>query len=98
MPSDVEDFAATQAAEYAAFVAVEPITHDGARAYNPGDPVPASNVAKHGYLEAGLVRKASDPPPEPVAPAPPDTPQGDPVVIGEPVKTTTKKTTTKKKG
>jgi len=91
--SDVEDFAAAQAAEYAEYVAVEPILVDGARAYNPGDPVPVSNVEAHGYLESGLVRKASDPDSEP-AEQPPPPPQGDPVVIGEPVK----KTTTKKKG
>jgi hypothetical protein len=91
MPSPVEDFAAAQAAEYAAFVAVETILVDGARAYNVGDPVPVSNVELHGYLEAGLVRKAGDPAPEPAAaPEPPLAPQGDPVVIGD--------TTTKKKG
>ena len=88
--SSVEDFAAAQVAEYNAFVAVEPILHDGARAYNIGDAVPASNVKAHGYLEAGLVRKTSDPAPEPVVVVPPVTPQGDPVVIGN--------TTTAKKG
>ena len=90
MPSPVEDFAAAQAAEYAAFVAVETILVDGARAYNPGDAVPASNVERHGYLQSGLVRKTSDPAPDPVAPVPPAAPQGDPVVVGD--------TTTKKKG
>ena len=88
--SDVEDFAAAQAAEYAAFVATEPILVDGARAYNVGDPVPASNVEKHGYVQLGVVRKTTDPAPEPAAPQPPVAPQGDPVVIDD--------TTTKKKG
>jgi hypothetical protein len=91
--SDVEDFAAAQAAEYATYVATEAILVDGARAYNPGDPVPASNVEKHGYVQLGVVRKASDPVPELVEPAPPETPQGEPVVIGDPppAKTTKKK-------
>ena len=60
--SDVEDFAAAQAAEYAAYVATETILVDGARAYNAGDPVPASNVERHDYLTLGVV-KASNPAP-----------------------------------
>ena len=89
--SDVEDFAAAQEAEYATYVATEPILVDGARAYNPGDAVPASNVEKHGYVQLGVVRKADDPAPDLTAPQPPPAPQGDPVVIGD-------ITTTKKKG
>jgi hypothetical protein len=89
--SDVEDFAAAQEAEYATYVATEPILVDGARAYNAGDPVPASNVKTHGYLQLGVVRKADDPAPDLTAPEPPPAPQGDPVVIGD-------ITTTKKKG
>ena len=88
--SDVEDFAAAQAAEYATYVATEPILVDGARAYNVGDPVPASNVEKHGYVQLGVVRKATDPAPEPAADEPLVALQGDPVVIDT--------TTTKKKG
>ena len=88
--SDVEDFAAAQEAEYATYVATEPILVDGARAYNPGDAVPASNVEKHGYLQLGVVRKTSDPAPDLTAPEPPPAPQGDPVVIDD--------TTTEKKG
>jgi hypothetical protein len=34
-----------QAKEYGEFVAVNVITIDGARAFNPGDPVPKSHVA-----------------------------------------------------
>lgn len=45
--------------EYGTFVALEPIDHNGARAYNTGDPVPASNVELHGYLEAGQVARRS---------------------------------------
>lgn len=45
------------AAEYGEFVAIAPIDHDGARAYNPGDPVPSTNVAKYGYDGDGLVAK-----------------------------------------
>lgn len=44
MPSPAEDFAAHQAAEYGEFVAVEAIVIAGARAFNPGDPVPKSHV------------------------------------------------------
>jgi len=88
--SDVEDFAAAQAAEYATFVATEPILVDGVRAYNVGDPVPASNVERHSYLQQGLVRKATDPAPDLTVPEPPPAPQGDPVVIGD-ITTTTKK-------
>ena len=73
MTSPVEDFAAAQAAEYATFVASEPILVDGVRAYNPGDPVPVSNVEKHGYLQLGVVRKATDPAPGLTAPASVDT-------------------------
>jgi len=79
--SDVEDFAAAQAAEYAAYVATETILVDGSRAYNVGDPVPASNVERHDYLALGVVRKASDPAPELAAPEPPPALQGEPVVI-----------------
>ena len=86
--SDVEDFAAAQAAEYATYVATEPILVDGARAYNVGDPVPASNVERHSYLQQGLVRKATDPAPDLTVPQPPPAPQGDPVVIGD-ITTTT---------
>lgn len=45
------DFAAAQAAEYGKYVAKEPIRINGARAFNPGDPVPVSHV------ESGVVSK-----------------------------------------
>lgn len=46
-------------AEYGTYVAVDAIHHDGVRAYNAGDPVPASNVRTHGYDKAGLVTKTT---------------------------------------
>jgi hypothetical protein len=46
-----------QAAEWGTWVAVAPIDHNGVRAYNPGDPVPSSNVERHGYDKAGSVKK-----------------------------------------
>lgn len=46
-----EEFAAAQTAEYGKWVAKEPIDIGGARAFNPGDPVPSSHV------ENGVVRK-----------------------------------------
>jgi hypothetical protein len=45
--------------EYSTWVAAGPIDHDGVRAYNTGDPVPASNVAAHKYDEQGWVVKRS---------------------------------------
>ena len=89
--SDVEDFAAAQAAEYATYVATEPILVDGVRAYSPGDPVPVSNVEKHGYVQLGVVRKATDPAPEPAVSQPLVAPQGDPVVVDDTTTTTTTK-------
>lgn len=58
-----EGYAAAQVAEYGIYVAVVPIVHDGARAYNEGDPVPVSNVEKYGYLQQGLVRAIGEPAP-----------------------------------
>lgn len=76
---EVGDYTAKQAVEYGTYVAATTITHNGARAYNEGDPVPASNVEKYRYLESGLVRKVGDPVPEP--PAPEALPQGEPVQV-----------------
>jgi hypothetical protein len=42
--ADAREFVAKQEAEYGEFVAVEPINIGGARAFNPGDPVPKSHV------------------------------------------------------
>lgn len=52
-----EEFLASQAAEYGQWVAIQPIRHGTALAYLPGDPVPASNVARHKYDETDLVEK-----------------------------------------
>jgi len=76
-----EEYAARQTAEYSKFVAAVAINHDGVRAYNIGDPVPASNVDAHGYLDAGWVRPADEPAPEPSTPEPVVPPQGEPVVV-----------------
>jgi hypothetical protein len=43
--------------EYSTYLALGPIDHDGVRAYNTGDAVPASNAERWGYLERGLVAK-----------------------------------------
>lgn len=43
-------------AEYGTFVAVEAIEIDGARAFNPGDPVPVSHVER-GVVTADQVAR-----------------------------------------
>lgn len=43
--------------DYSQYVATETIYYDGAVAYQAGDPVPASNVERHGYDEAGVVKR-----------------------------------------
>lgn len=55
--SEVDDFQAEQAKDWGTYVAVAQIFVGNALAYNPGDPVPASNVELHGYAEDGLVAK-----------------------------------------
>lgn len=44
MPDTSDDFQKKQEAEWSRWVAKEPINIGGARAFNPGDPVPASHV------------------------------------------------------
>lgn len=58
----VEEYRAEQQAEYGQFRALLPIFHDGARAYNPGDPVPSSNVELHGYEVGIQVERVGDTP------------------------------------
>lgn len=82
----VEEYAAALEVEYGTYVATQPIVINGVRAYNAGNPVPVSNVDQYGYLEQGLVRRADEPAPEPVAPESVPLPAGDPVLI-EPVST-----------
>ncbi len=49
--SSVDEYREAQVAEWSQYVAAEPIYIGGARAFNPGDPVPASHV------ERGVVGK-----------------------------------------
>lgn len=49
----VEEYRKAQAAEWGTYVATEPIDINGARAFNPGDPVPVSHV------EGGVVLSES---------------------------------------
>lgn len=49
-------YAAAQRREYGKWQAAELITVGTAPAYNPGDPVPISNVERLGYAERGQVR------------------------------------------
>lgn len=58
MPT-VEELLKIQEHEYGTYVAVAPITHDGALAYLPGHPVPVGNVEKYGYDKDGLVEKVN---------------------------------------
>lgn len=54
------------------FVALIPIDHGNARAYNPGDPVPADNVRLHKYEVGVQVAKAGTKAAEQAAEAPED--------------------------
>jgi len=56
-----ESYVAAQAKEYGTYVAKETIFFDGARAFNAGDPVPASHVEQYGYDKDGLVEKVKQP-------------------------------------
>jgi hypothetical protein len=58
-PVMAEEHRAAVAEEYGQYVATAAITHDGVRAYNVGDPVPAANVERWRYAEAGLVARVS---------------------------------------
>lgn len=53
----VAETVASQAKEYGTFVATQPIDAGGVRAYNEGDPVPVSNVERHGYERLGWVKR-----------------------------------------
>jgi hypothetical protein len=56
-PVTAEQLREAQVKEYGQYVALGPIDHDGARAYNAGDPVPTSNVDRWDYHGRGLVAK-----------------------------------------
>ena len=57
-PMTAEQYREAQVAEYGQFVAVSPIDINGARAFNPGDPVPASHVER-GVVLSEQVAKTS---------------------------------------
>ena len=57
-PGTAEERRTQVVREYGQWVALEPIDHGGARAYNVGDPVPAGNVSRWGYDKTGRVAKA----------------------------------------
>jgi hypothetical protein len=56
---ELQDHIAAQSREYGTYVATADIMVGSACAYRAGDPVPVSNVEKHGYDKAGLVAKTS---------------------------------------
>lgn len=58
-PEEVEKLRAALEQDWGTFIAVQPISFNGAPAYNVGDPVPASNVQRHGYEAQGLVAKVT---------------------------------------
>jgi hypothetical protein len=58
-PKTAEEAIAAADKEYGAWVATQQIYVGTALAYNEGDPVPASNVARHGYDKAGLAARRS---------------------------------------
>lgn len=53
-----EEYRQQQAAEYGTYVANKPIDFGGARAFNPGDPVPVSHVDR-GLVSADDVEKTT---------------------------------------
>lgn len=63
-PTTAEQYAAAQQAEWTTYVARVPIDYYGTRAYNAGDPVPASAVggdpAAGRWVPEDLVRRISD--------------------------------------
>ena len=56
-PEETQTFRSAQEKEWNTYVAVQPISFNGSPAYNPGDPVPVSNVERYGYEADGLVVK-----------------------------------------
>lgn len=49
VPDPVAKIRQERAKDYGQHVAADDIYHEGALAYKAGDPVPASNVKRHGY-------------------------------------------------
>lgn len=58
MTTPAEDLRDEQIKEYGQYVAVQPIDIGGARAFNTGDPVPASHVSR-GIVSSEQVAKTS---------------------------------------
>lgn len=54
---EVQELRKAQDTEYGTYVAVATITYNGAIAYQPGSPVPVSNVQHYGYDKQGLVAR-----------------------------------------
>lgn len=54
----LEEYRRAQEAEWSTYVATEAIDINGGRAFNPGDPVPASHV-ESGVVSTGQVAKTS---------------------------------------
>jgi hypothetical protein len=57
-PITIDEYKAAQAAEWGKYVAAEPIFFDGIRAFNAGDPVPASHVER-GVVSAEQVTEVA---------------------------------------
>lgn len=57
-PLTVEEYVKAQQVEYGTYVATVPIDIYGARAFNPGDPVPVSHVER-GMVSADSVAKVN---------------------------------------
>jgi hypothetical protein len=57
-PATVEELREAQRREYGQYVAKVPIDIDGGRAFNPGDPVPASHIQR-GVVDKDQVVGAS---------------------------------------
>lgn len=65
--STIADYLEAQRAEWGAYVATVPIDINGGRAFNVGDPVPASHVAS-GVVSADQVEAVKAAPVDPNAP------------------------------
>jgi hypothetical protein len=89
MPTTIDEYLEAQRAEWGQYVATEAIDVDGVRAFNAGDPVPASHVARE-VVPATAVRKVEQPEPEQAV----DLTPADPDVPAEPA--TAARSTTKK--
>lgn len=55
--NELQAYRAERDAEWGQWVAADQIWHDGALAYDAGQPVPVSNVQRHRYDMSGQVRR-----------------------------------------